>query len=204
METKKAPLSIRVIYWITNVLFWIVMFLSFTLIASNILLFSGVIKGNKLSNKDVEVKVNISNAKKSQMNNLDLKLKFVNTANFLDFINPNDFFAKKVAPLLLIYFLVSTYLIWIIRKFLKNVNKGETFTIENIGLLKRISYVLVCYWILLFVSTQLARYYITGHLEIYKNFLFNNLILWDALFLWVLAHIFITGLKLKQEKDLTI
>jgi len=145
METKKAPLSIRIIYWITNVFFWVVMFLSFILIVSNILLFTGVIKGNALSGRDVQVKVDVSNTKQLHLNNLDLKLKLVNTANFLDFINPHDFFAKKAAPLLLIYFLISTYLIWIFRKFIKNIKKGETFTVKNIVLLKRMSYALAGY-----------------------------------------------------------
>jgi uncharacterized protein (DUF983 family) len=202
METKKAPLSIRVIYWVTNVSFWMAMALFFILMVSNFLIFTGIIKGNDLYNRNIHV--NVSNIRHLHLNNLKLNLKLVDTANYLDFVNLHNFFAKKAAPFLLLYFLIFTYLIWIFRKFIINVKRGKNFTVKNISLLKRISYVLAGYWLFVSASVQLANYYFTGHLEIYKSFLLNEHLLWDALFIWVIAHVFITGLKLQQEKDLTI
>ncbi len=202
METKKALWSIRIIYWITEVSLWIAIPLSLLLIVSNALLFSGIVNGNDLYSRNIHI--NVSNTRHLHSDNLNLKLKLVDSANYLDFINPNNFFAKKTAPFLLLYFLIFTYLLWTFRKFIKNVKAGNTFTIQNIFLLKRIAYVLVGYWFVVFVSVQLANYYFTEHLEMYNSFLSTEHLLWEALFMWVIAHIFITGLKLQQEKDLTI
>jgi len=204
METKKSPLSIRLIYWITNVTFWLLMFYSFLLIVGTILLYTGVNKGNSFVGGTVPVLISVSKPSHLLMNKQDIKLKLTGSTYSINFINPPDFIAKKIAPFMLLYFLILTYLAWIFRRFIKNVKKGETFTVKNISLLKRISYVLAGYWLVAFVSSLLASYYITGHIEIQNSFLFNEHMLWEALFIWVLAHIFITGLKLKQEKDLTI
>ena len=204
METKKAPLSIRVIYWITNISFWIALGLSLILLVSNILLFTGAISSNNLYSRNLQVNVKVTDTPHTHTGNLNLNLKVADTANYLNFINPNNFFAKKVAPFLFLYFLIFTYLIWVFRIFITNVKRGETFTVKNIFLLKRISYALAAFWLVVFSSEQLANYYLSGQLEIYKSFLSNEYLLWDALFIWVLAHIFITGLKLQQEKELTI
>ncbi len=202
METKKTLLSIRIIYWVTGISLWIAIMLSLLLIVSNTLLFSGIVKGNDIYSKNIHIKV--SNTGHVHPDNLNLKLRWVNTTNYSNLINFNNFFAKKAAPFLLIYFLIFTYLLWIFNKFIHNVKEGNTFTVQNIFLLKRISYVLVGYWCVVFVSVQFANYYFTNHLETYKIFLSTEHLLWDALFIWIIAHIFISGLKLQQEKDLTI
>ncbi len=41
METKKAPLSIRIIYWTTNVLFWFTVLLSLILLVEGVLIYAG-------------------------------------------------------------------------------------------------------------------------------------------------------------------
>ncbi len=56
---------------------------------------------------------------------------------------------------------------------------------------------------------QIANYYIAEHLNFENIRITDEIpdysgILFAALLLWVLAHIFETGLKLQQEKDLTI
>ncbi len=103
-------------------------------------------------------------------------------------------------------------MLWIFRTFIKNVKKGKIFSIKNISLLKRISYVLLGSWLVHLVYAQFILYFITRHFKfthvqmITDSYGLNSYagILWIALFIWVLAHIFITGLKLQQEKDLTV
>ncbi len=207
METKKASLSIRVIYWVTNVLFWVLIIASTIFIIDAVLFYSGVKTSSGMVGETFPAEILVKKTSHFVMNNQTIKLEMVGTTESIVFSNPPDFISKQIAPLFLLKILALTYLLWFFRKFIKNVKRGEIFTIKNITLLKRISYVLAGYWIVLFVSSQIASYYITGPLnfsKIYLDFILTGHLLWDALFIWVLAHIFITGLKLKQEKDLTI
>lgn len=212
METKKAPLSIRIIYWITNVFFWLMVIDSFGLMVGNVLLDTGLTKDIGLLGRVVPVTVNILESGQLHHGNQITTLKLKVFTVGIEIVNQPKFITKKIALINLLILLILIYLTWVFRKFVKNVKKGETFSIKNISLLKRISYVMVCSWLVKTIYSQFAYFYIKGHfslahIQIMSNGFFFNLhtdILWDALFLWALAHIFITGLKLKQEKELTI
>jgi hypothetical protein len=92
---------------------------------------------------------------------------------------------------------------------MRNVKNGEVFTIRNISLLKRLAYGIAGFWLFTVVYTQLAYHVMAKYLQFENVRITNEIpsysgILMAALFLWMLAHIFITGVKLKQENDLTI
>jgi len=212
METKKAPLSIRVIYWIASVLFWILVIDSFGLMLGNVLLNTGLTKNIGPLGRTLPVNVRLLETGQLNLSNQSITLKLKTTTDSIEIVSPPKFITKIMALVNLLIILIITYLVWVFRKFIKNVKKGETFSIKNISLLKRISYVLVCSWLVKTIYSQFAYFFIKGHfslahIQIMSNSFFFNLhtdLLWEALFIWVLAHIFITGLKLKQEKDLTI
>lgn len=143
------------------------------------------------------------------LNNQNIQVELVEATTQIHFFNTPNFITKKVGVAMLCVVLLASYLTWIFTRFIKNVKDGKVFTINNIDLLKRISYTLLGFWLFTVIYMRIAYYYIAKRLE------FNNIhirddipnfpgILFVALFIWVLAHIFITGLKLQQEKDLTI
>ena len=214
METKKAPLSIRVIYWITNFTFWLSVLLSFILLVDGILIYAGQKTELGLDGRLLPVSFQLQNTGHLNLNNQSTTLKLTTYSIGIEINNPPRFIVKKIILLNLLLYLIGTYILWIFRTFVKNVKKGEIFSIKNISLLKKISYVLVGSWLIRFVYSQFALYFITNHFKFahaqimgnIPNYLLNahTNILWLALFIWVLAHIFITGLKLQQEKDLTI
>ena len=95
------------------------------------------------------------------------------------------------------------------RKFISRVKKGIIFTQNNIFSLKKIAYGLVALWIFTNVYFRIANYYIAANLSFEQVRITNETpyysgILFLALFIWVIAHIFITGLKIKEEQDLTV
>ncbi len=212
METKKAPRSINVIYWIINLFFWLAVIIIFGLMVDTVLFYTGVSNDVGLSGRTLPVNIKILETGELHHGDKNFTLKLKTTTENIEVVNPPRFITKKSALVNLLIFIISLYLIWIFRKFVKNVKSGETFSIKNISLLKRISYVLVGSWFVKIIYVQYLYFYITGHIKLDQvkilssGFLYNlNLdLLWQALIIWVLAHIFITGLKLQQEKELTI
>jgi len=76
-------------------------------------------------------------------------------------------------------------------------------------ILKKLSYGIAIFWLFTVVYMHLIYHYIAKNLEFENIKITNDVsnypgILFIALFIWTLAHIFITGLKLKEENDLTI
>jgi hypothetical protein len=101
------------------------------------------------------------------------------------------------------------YILWTFRQFVAQVRKGKIFTIDNILSLQNISYVLVGFWVYVIVVRRLTYYYLKPAIDIENvEFVsdFNNYpwMLLAALFLWVLSHIFLRGLRLQEDQDLTV
>ena len=101
------------------------------------------------------------------------------------------------------------FLFYTFRKFIKNVKQGFVFTFDNIHLLKKLSYGIAGFWLFAIAYMQIMYYYVARkiaieNVEVTSEFSNFSGILFLAIFIWVLAHIFETGLKLKEENELTI
>ena len=108
--------------------------------------------------------------------------------------------------MILIVMGIGVYLTRAFWPFIKNVKEGKIFTLGNIALLKRIAYILLGLWIFTILYMRIACYYISNRLEfehvrITDEFSNYKWLLFSALFLWEMAHIFMTGARLQEEKD---
>jgi Protein of unknown function (DUF2975) len=209
METKKAPLSIRVIYWLTSIVFGLLATVFLGAIVFNILLYTDFFGNDMQLHILLPVKVDFLEIGNLRLNNQNIKIELVDATTRIHFFNTPGFIAKKFGIAMLCVSLFACYLTWTFRMFIKNVKDGEIFTLINIALLKRISYTLIGFWLFTVIYIRIAYYYIAKGLEFDNVFITDDIpdysgILFIALFIWVLAHIFGTGLKLQQEKDLTI
>jgi len=212
METLKKPLSIKVIYWITNITFWIYVVVSILAIALSVVFLFNLLPDNNLQlHVGMPVAVNIL-----EKGTLDLNI----ASNYMD-VQFKEMYGKihfidtpaSVAKVYSIFILTITgaffYIFLIFRRFINNVYDGKYFDIDNIALLKRISYALVGVWIFTAVYSYFQYFFIainlkfetittTGDVQTYP------LILLGALFIWVLSHIFQKGVELKYDNELTI
>ena len=209
METRKAPLSIRIIYWLSSISFGLLALVFLGTIVFNILLYTDFFGNDIQLHTRLPVKVDFLEIGNLDLNNQDVKVELVEATTQIHFFNTPDFITRKVGIALLFVVLFASFLNWTFIVFIKNVKEGETFTLYNIALLKRIAYTLLGFWIFNVVYMRAAYYYIAKNLEFENVFIRDDIpnfsgILVIALFIWVLAHIFSTGLKLQQEKDLTI
>ncbi len=209
MKIRKPPLSIRVIYWFTSIMFGLLTIILFATIIFNALLYTDFFGNDMQLHIQLPVKVDFLEIGNLHVNDQDINVQLVDATSQIHFIDTPKFITRKGGVAILFVVLFGCYLIWTFRKFIKNVKNNQTFTLNNIELLKRISYTLLIFWLFTVIYMRIAYYYIAKRLEFESVRITDDIpnylgILFVALFIWVLAHIFSTGLKLQQEKDLTI
>ena len=209
MKDKKTPLSFHVIYWIMNIITGLFALLCIAVIVFYVFLWTDHF-GDDLQ-LHVQLPGQISYIETGIMSYAggDIKVELVEANARVHFFNTPTPLARNFALVLIGVCALTFFLLWTFRQFIVNVRKGFVFSIRNIILLQRISYTLVGFWVLMIVYMRVTYYLISARIDMENVEIvseFNNYpgILLAALFIWVLSHIFIRGLKLKEEQDLTI
>ena len=208
MNKTLAPLSIRIIYWITVISQFLLGLVIIATIAFNVFIYLDI-SDNLQLHTQFPVEIDFLEVGSLEINDQIIKVEFVEANSKIHFIDTPRFIANKVAIAMLIVSVGFFYLLLIFKKFIKNVKNGDTFNINNIKILKKLSYGLVVLWAFTNIYMFLLYHYIGTRIEMDNIKISSNLnnysgILFAALLIWVIAHIFIKGLELQEEKDLTI
>lgn len=209
MEKKKIPLSFNVIYWIMNVILVLSGLLALGTIVFYVMLWTDFFGNDLQIHVNLPGKVNYLQCGSMSLMGTDIKIELVEASARIHFFNTPAFLARHFVSILMGVVALGLFMMWTFRQFIVNVRKGLVFTIRNIILLQRISYSLVGFWIIMIVYSRSAYYYISSrvqidNIEIVQDFDNHIGILLTALFIWVLSHVFMKGLKLQQEQDLTV
>ena len=209
MEEKKTPLSFHVIYWIMNIITALFAIVSIGVIVFYVMLWTDFFGNDLQFHVNLPGQVNIVSPGTMDYGGSTVNIELVEAVTRIHFINTPPSLARKFILILIGVCAFGFFLLWTFRQFIVNVRKGLIFTISNIILLQRISYTLVGFWIFMIVYMRTTYYLISSRVEVENTEIvseFDNYpwILLMALFLWVLSHIFIRGLKLKEEQDLTV
>lgn len=209
MKIIKPPLSLRLIHWFNNIVLGLLTIVTLGAIVFNILLYTDFFSDDMQLRTSFPAKVNFMEEGDLYLNGDHLKVRLVEATTRIHFINTPDYITKKAGIALLIILITALLLVWEFRKFVINVKKGDVFTKNNIHSLQKIAYILVGIWVFTAVYMRLAYYYLN------ENIHFENIVITDeipnyeallfvALFVWALAHILMSGLKIKEEQELTI
>lgn len=209
MKEKKTPLSFHVIYWMMNIVIGLFGLLCIAVVAFYVLLWTDFFGNNLQLHVHLPGQVDFIEAGLMPFAGQEVKVELVQASSKIHFFNTPAALARQFALIMLGVSALGFFLLWTFRQFVVNVRKGMVFTINNIILLQRISYTLVGFWLLMIVYLRVAYYFISARVEIENVEIvsdFNNYpgILLAALFIWVLSHIFMKGLKLQEEQDLTV
>lgn len=209
MKIIKPPFSISVIYWFTQVIFILLLSIGVGALLFNILLYTDFFGDDLQLHTYLPAKVNFLEKGDLFLNGKHVEVELVEASTKIHFFNTPGFIAKKIGAALLVVVSMIIYLVFEFRKFIGNVKKGVIFTQTNIFSLKKIAYGLVALWLFSVVYFRIAYHYIATNLSFEQVVITDEIpyysgILFLALFIWVLAHIFITGLKIKEEQDLTV
>ena len=209
MNKNKKPLSIKIIYWITQVIFWLSITALVLAIALNIAVFTEVIGDKMQLHVDLPVEASYTEKGSLEVFGETQEVEFVEAFGKIHFINTNPDLAKWIGGVLMIIIIISLYIFTMFRRFIGNVYRGYIFEEYNIRMLKKMAYGLVGLWIFTIIYKPVFYYLIVKniefeHLKFTENFNTNGVILMVALLLWVLSHIFMYGVKLQKEQELTV
>ena len=210
METIKKPLSIKVIYWITNVTFWI--YVAVTVLALFLVGALLLFELNELQlHVGLPVKVSVIEEGTLDLNILSslANVELVEMTGKLHFINTPPEIGRIYALFIFSIVVLFLYIFLTFKRFIGNVYNGVYFDMKNISLLKRISYALVIIWLFTVFYGYFQYFFLVinmnfNTIEFTSDVQTYPVILLVALFIWVLSHIFIKGCELQDENKLTV
>lgn len=209
MEKRKTPLSFQVIYWVMNIITGLFLLVCVGVIVFYVMLWTDFF-GNDLQLKvDMPGQVNFINEGIMEYEDGSINVELVEASTRIHFVNTPVSLARKFTLVLMGVCAFMFFILWTFRQFVARVRRGEIFTIDNILGLQNISYVLVGFWVYVIVVRRLTYHYLKPaidmeNVEFVSDFDNYPWMLLAALFLWVLSHIFLRGLRLKEEQELTI
>jgi len=209
MKKKKSPLSIRIFYVLTNIIFWLFAVVFVAVIALNIALQFGAFEKNMQLHVNFPAKVDFLEKGTLNVNNTNIDVEIVEASGKIHFFDTPSFLVKRFIAAGTLAFGIMFFIIWMFRKFITDVKKGNIFDTKNIARLKNIAYAVFGMWIYIVVYIRVIYYYIAKNIKFEQIKVSDNQgnfvgLLFLALFIWVLAHIFTVGLKLKEDNNLTI
>jgi len=209
MKKRKNPLSIRIIYWLTQIVFWLFV----AVFVGSVLLNIGT--QFELFESNMQLHANLTSelkyTEKGTLNIYDRtqEVEFVEATGKIHFINTHPVLAKWFGGVLFGVVIIVLYIFLMFKRFIGNVYRGLIFERFNIQMLKKMAYGLLALWLFTIIYSRLFYCFIAKHIEFEHLVIsgeFNNhgIILIVALLLWVLSHIFMMGVKLKEEQKLTV
>lgn len=209
MKERKTPLSFVILYWMMNIITALFLLAILLGLIVNILFYTGFFGNDLQLHVAMPVKVNILETGTLAVPGGPLAMELVDASSRIHFIDTPLPLARKFGLIMLGVMGLGLYISLTLRQFIANVKNGKVFDVANIFLLQRISYALLGFWLVLIVYTRLAYHYFAKFVEVPGVEVLNDFnnypgVLLAALFIWVLSHIFIRGVKLQEEQDLTV
>ncbi len=209
MEKTKRPLSIRIIYWITEVAFWM-MTTAFSFMVIGCII---VLMGWKPPDLNLHVKApftyTIEHSGVIDSYKGDLPIRLVEQSGSLHFVDTPLFVARPFAGTIIIVMIIAFNLIWMFRSLIRNVYHGKYFDMKNINYLKYIAYWVLGLWLAMKIYFWIFYYIIEDRIifegiTIHEQVNAHNYLLLISLFIWTLSHIFKKGLELEETQKLTV
>jgi len=205
----KAPLSIRVIYWLSQITYWLVLVLTGAILVANLVFLTNIFDQEIQLRIQMPVPIEVVEEGTLSFQGLDQKVKIEEATGKLYLIDTPIFITKTAARILLFVILIAFYMTYCFREFITNIKNGLLFENSNIKYLKRIAYGLLALWLSTIIYSQIVYHYLVRHLEFDTIIVSQQLNKHDyfiqaALLLWALAHIFAKGNEMQQDQELTI
>ena len=206
---QKTTLSIRIIYILTSIVYYLAAIItSLGVILAFAILFGFLNNGLQL-HVDMPVEVNFEEVGTAYFNGEEMKVEIVEAVGKVHFIDTNPQLARRLAIPLLIVFPYLFWLVYLFHRFIRNVREGRIFEKRNFQLLRMLGYSLMGLWLIMVLYMQIFNYTVVNSftfemIEISNNSRWFGGIFIGGLFTLVLSHIFLKGMQLEEENELTI
>jgi len=205
----KTPLSIQIIYWLANIAFWLMVLIATVLFILNLIFLTDVFTDTIQLRIQMPVPIEVVEEGKLFLSDAVQTVRIEEAYGKLYLVDTPFYITKMVTRVLFIVVLLGLFMTWRFKQFITNIKKGLLFESENIKNLKQIAYGLLALWL----STKIYMEVIYRALIKYLDFdsiiigeyvnNYNGLLIF-SIALWALAHVFVKGLEMKEEQNLTI
>ena len=204
----KSPLSIRILYWLTNFIFWLMIFLSAAVFVANLIFLTDIDEQFQIR---IQMPVPIEVVEDGEMVLSDGThvVRIEEAFGKLYFVDTPFFISKILVRALLALLLLGLFMMWRFKQLITNLKNGLFFITDNVQWIKQIAYGLLALWISTRVYMEILTHSLVKHLKFDSIIIGSQAADFDymvqtALVLWVMAHVFGKGIELKDYKDLTI
>lgn len=209
METGKRHLSISVIYWITNITFWIFVVAAILAIIIAFGLFFDYFGDDSNLKVGLPVSFDVLEQGKLMLLNHSVDVKFVEAYGKIAFSELPPILGKIYGVFMIVVMGLFFYIFKLFKNFIRNVYDGAYFETSNFLLLRKMAYGILVFWIAIVVYSVLQNFIIAHHLAfdsiaISGSMEFHGEVVFVALFLLMLSQIFVMGAKLQEDNQLTI
>ncbi len=209
MQNVKPPLSIRIIYWLTEVAFILTILAGVFVITFNVLVFTSFFGDDLQLRVEFPVKFNVKETGQMRIPGGEVDVELVEATSRIHFIDTPMYIARIFGSAMLIAFGFLGYIMFMFRRFIVNVYRSKAFEEANIECLRNIAFGLLGLWLYAVIYSRVVHSLLLGvvsfdQVEVlpeYRNFAG---ILLMALFMWVLSHVFLVGVRMRKDQELTI
>lgn len=209
MNSPKTPFSIKLIYWLTNFSFWILTALVGIILVSNVIELTIGLNHEFAMIISMPIPIEVNEVGSFRLQNQDYNVQIIDAYGKLKFIDSPASVTIWTIRVLLLVAIIGWFILWRFKQFTYNIRYGKIFEIDNIQKLKHAAYGLVGLYLISRVYMGIMANKISKGLEVSSVTLGSKLYDTDAIFyialiLWALAHVFMKGIEMKEEQELTI
>jgi hypothetical protein len=202
-------MSIRIIYWLTEAAFALTILAGVVILIFNILVFTSFFGDDLQLHVELPIKFNVKEEGTMRIPGGLVDIELVEATSKIHFIDTPMYIARIFGSAMLIAFFFLGYLMYLFRKFIVNVKKNRVFDQENMEYLRSMAYGLFGLWLYIVIYSRVVHHFFLGALTIEDVEVLNEYrnyagVLFLALFMWVLSHVFMVGARMREEQELTI
>jgi hypothetical protein len=206
---QKTPLSIRVIYILTSIVYYLTILVSSLGVILAMAILLGFLKSDLQLHVEMPVEVNFDEVGTASINGHKIDVEIVEAIGKVHFIDTPSFLARRLTIPLLMVFPIVFWLVYLFHRFMRNVREGNIFIERNFKLLRILGYSLIGLWLIMVIYMQVVRYtlvndFVFEQIEITNNSRWFAGIFVGGLFTLVLSQVFLKGLEIQKENELTI
>ncbi len=206
---NKIPLSVRIIYVLTSIVYYLCIILSSLVVLLSAAILSGILQNDLQLHVAMPVEVNFSETGIGYFQSSPMDIEIVEATGKVHFIDtPWNLGRILVIPLLIVF----PSIFWLVRQFylfIRNVKNGRVFDEGNYKYLKKIGFGLMGLWLVMILYMQIFYYTMVNkfsfeNVEITSQERWFEGILLAGIITMVLSHVFSKGSEIEAENELTI
>jgi len=205
----KSPLSIRILYWLSNIVFWLMILIAIIVFIANLIFLTDVNEVNFQLRIQMPVPIEVVENGTMYLEDGAHPVRIEQAYGKLYLVDTPFFITKIIARILFVVLMLGLFMAWRFKQLVTNLKNGLFFVKENVLGIKQIAYGLLALWISTRVYMEILTHSLVKHLKFDSIIIGTQAADFDymvqaALVLWVMAHVFGKGIELKDYKDLTI